>query len=242
MKACTFSATLDELLTHPSGLLVLRGAEGENDGAKPGGSSEEDGDKDGKSEGTDGEGDDADKDKDEKSKPESRELTNTKEALARNVDKRKEAEAEVTTLRAQIKQMEKDGTPDDAIKKQNDELVSTNTKLAADNTALRIQNTFLSDKSHDWVDPEAALRLVDMSDVEIDEKTGKVIGLKAALDKLAKDKKYLIKAVVDNDDKDDDKAPKGRATGKSPRAGTQKDADAAARTAKLRSQFPALRR
>lgn len=58
---------------------------------------------------------------------------------------------------------------------------------------LRIQNAFLLDNTHDWHNPTAALRLADMSDVEIDDEDGSVSGLKEALAKVAKAHPYLIK-------------------------------------------------
>lgn len=72
---------------------------------------------------------------------------------------------------------------------------------------LRIDNAFLT-SDVEWVDAEAALRLVDLSEVEIKD-DGTVKGLKEALEALAKAKPYLVKP------KDEEaKGKKGKGKGK----------------------------
>lgn len=241
MKGCTYRLSLEDIITMPKGLLVLHGADGEKDPAEPdSGSSEDTGDKDDKSKGSGDNEDDEDEGKKAAPDAKDRRIAGLEEEKDRHAKKRLEAENTVAELRAQIKKMEKDGTPDDAIKNQNDELTKTNAALAADNAKLRLENAFLTNKSYDWVDPEAALKLVDLAEVETDEKTGKLIGLDSALTKLAKAKPYLLKK-VDEDSKDDPKPP-ARKTGTPPKPGTQKESDKAAQEAKLRQLYPALRR
>jgi len=60
---------------------------------------------------------------------------------------------------------------------------------------LRIDNAFLT-SDVEWVDAEAALRLVDLSEVEIKD-DGTVKGLKEALAALAEKKPYLVKQKED---------------------------------------------
>lgn len=236
MKNCAYRLSLEELLSAKSGLLVLRGAEGENESGEPNGSSEEEGDDDKSKSGENGE----DKDKGKKAEPTAadRKIASLEEEKQRHYDKRTEAEAEVKSLKLEIKKLQKDGTPDDAVKNENATLAKENESLKASNQKLALANAFLTNNTHSWVDADAAMRLADLSAVEIDEK-GKVIGLTSALDKLAKDKPYLLKAKVE-DKEDDPKKP--RRTGTPPKPGTQKDADKVAAEAKLRQKYPALRR
>lgn len=71
---------------------------------------------------------------------------------------------------------------------------------------LRIDNAFLTSDVK-WVDAEAALRLVDLSDVEIKD-DGTVKGLKEALAALAEKKPYLVQK------DDEEKGKKGKRKGK----------------------------
>lgn len=248
MKGCTYGATLEELLNRPMGILALHGRDGEDDGAKPG---DDAGSEDDEKSDDDNEEDKDDDKKDKSKKPETetvasltRKLSNSEEARNRNADKRKEAETALDLANKKIAKMEKDGTPDDAIKTQNDELTAANAKLVSANQNLMIQVALRDDKGHDWQDPDAVLRLADLTDVEFDEKTNKAIGLKAALDKLAKDKPFLLKPKDDSEDDDKDKKPNGgRGTGKPPaprKPGNQ--SEAAAEAARLKAKYPALRR
>jgi hypothetical protein len=66
------------------------------------------------------------------------------------------------------------------------------TAAAEQLTALRIQNAFLTENTHTWHNPAAAMKLLDLDAVTIGD-NGKVEGLKPAIDKLAKDHPYLIK-------------------------------------------------
>lgn len=236
MKSCTYRLSLDELLNQPSGLLVLRGADGENESGEPNGSSEETGEDD---KSKSGEGKEDEKGKKAAPDAKDRRIAGLEEEKERHARLRQEAVAETKTLKLQIAKLEKDGTPDDALKTSNDELTTSNASLTETNQKLMLQIAFLTEAGFDWVDPDAAMRLADLSDVEFDEKTSKAVGLNAALTKLVKDKPYLLKAKA-TDDEDDSKKP--RRTGTPPKPGSAKDADAAAAQAKLRQKYPALRR
>lgn len=245
MKDCTYRVSLDELLNRPVGHLALLGSDGEDDSDK-GGPDADDKAKGGDDKSKSGDGDD-DKGGDKKAEPsaDQKRITALEEEKQRFYDQREEARAEVKTLKAEIAKLKKDGTPDEALKAEVDKTTKANEKLVAENTRLRLENAFLTENGFDWVDPKAALRLADLDSVEIDEKTGKVVGLNSALTKLAKDSPYLLKPKADDDGKDkDDKdgKPAPRRTGQQPRGGTQKEADQAAREAKLRAKYPALRR
>lgn len=57
----------------------------------------------------------------------------------------------------------------------------------------RIANAILQFPGFTWHDPEVVLQVVDKDMIEFDEETGRAKGVKAALEKLAKDKPYLLK-------------------------------------------------
>lgn len=61
-------------------------------------------------------------------------------------------------------------------------------------TQMALQNAFLTDNKYSWHDPADALALLEKDGLEIDAETGKVTGLRAAIDKLAQKKKHLLKS------------------------------------------------
>lgn len=238
MMNCTYRLSLEELLTMPKGLLALRGADGKDDPAEPDPKPKEDEDDESKS----GDDDDDDKDKGDDKKPDAkdRRIAGLEEEKDRHARLRQEAVDELKNVKAELSKLKKDGTPDDALKNENDTLTATNTTLTEANRSLMLENALLKEVGFDWVDPEAVLRLADLSKVEFDEKTNKAVGLNGVLTKLAKDKPYLLKAKAEDDDDADDQKP--RSTGRAPKAGKQTDAAKKAAEAKLRAKYPALRR
>lgn len=68
-------------------------------------------------------------------------------------------------------------------------------KLTERTNVQALENAFLKDNTYTWHNPERALKLVDMTKVEIDA-DGKVSGLKDALKALATSDAYLVKAEV----------------------------------------------
>ncbi|QPX61859.1 scaffolding protein [Microbacterium phage DannyDe] len=244
MKNCTYRLGLDELLNAPMGLLTLQGRDGDDDGNKGDPDANDDA-KGGDDKSKSGEGDDADKSDKKKAVPSADEkrIAALEEEKQRFYDQREELKVQLKEKDKEIAKLKKDGTPDEALKAEVETTTKANEKLTAENTRLRLENAFLTENGFDWVDPKAALRLADLDAVEIDEKTGKVVGLNSALTKLAKDSPYLLKPKADDEDKDKDgEDKKPRRTGQPPRGGTQKQSDAAAREAKLRAKYPALRR
>ena len=246
MKDCTYRVSLDELLNRPVGHLALLGSDGEDDSDK-GGPDADDKAKGGDDDKSDKSGDDDDAKGGKKAEPtaDQKRIAALEEEKQRFYDQRDEARKELKDAKAEIAKLKKDGTPDEALKAEVEQTTKANEKLVAENTRLRLENAFLTENGFDWVDPKAALRLADLGSVEIDEKTGKVVGLNSALTKLAKDSPYLLKPKADDEDKDGkdkDGKPAPRRTGQPPRGGTQKEADQAAREAKLRAKYPALRR
>lgn len=66
------------------------------------------------------------------------------------------------------------------------------TELQATNQKLALEVAFLKDNTYTWHNPQSALKLVDMSQVTINE-DGSVSGLKDALKALATSNDYLVK-------------------------------------------------
>lgn len=107
------------------------------------------------------------------------------------------ADRRASTAEARVKELEPASTELEALKKQVGEQAETI-------KSLRLDNAFLT-SDIEWVDPDAALRLADLSEVEITQ-DGKVKGLEDALKALAEKKPYLVKK------KDDDKGGKGKSS------------------------------
>lgn len=99
---------------------------------------------------------------------------------------------------------------------------------------LQLRLAFLQDNTYDWHNPQAALRLADLSEVEF--KDGKVTGLDKALKKVAEDNPYLLKPKEDNDSsgKGSNGAPTGVTMGNGKKSSGSNDSQ-------LAQRFPALR-
>ena len=152
---------------------------------------------------------------------------------ARRRNSEKELRRQVEELSGKLKQFE------DADKSELDkatgslaEATAKVEKLTADNQQLRITNAFLMDNTYKWRNPRAALRLVDLENVEIDE-SGKVTGLSEALKALAESDPYLLAENNEDDDNDADESRVGH-----PPAGRRKKGDASRE--KLLAQYPQL--
>lgn len=111
------------------------------------------------------------------------------------------------------------------------ELTTRAEKAESKAAELALQNAFLSDNSFKWRNPKSALRLADLSKIEIDE-DGDVVGLDVALKALARSDPYLL---ADDDEDEDDKS----AVGQPPKT---KKAKGTPEREKLVAKYPALRR
>jgi hypothetical protein len=180
--------------------------------------------------------DDDDTDEDDKPKYSAREYDKLKRRLAAS-DKRQ------GLLQKQLDDLKvgKEGELDKAVKAEIDELKPRVSRLDSDNKTLRLQVAFLGTqiKGVVWQDPDAAMRLIDLSDVDIDPETGAVDkrDLAAAMRRLAKDKPYLVKNAKD-DDKDDDTSSSGREMNGRRKGRRTNEPDRAA----LAKRFPVLGR
>lgn len=105
-------------------------------------------------------------------------------------------------------------------------------KAEADLKQSRLEKAFLENSEYKWKNPKTALKLADLSKVEVDDE-GEVHNLKSALEALAKSDPYLL-----NSDDDEDKGGKG-STGALGTGGKGNQKPDAIKT--LSSRIPALR-
>jgi len=105
--------------------------------------------------------------------------------------------------------------------------------LVEANKELSIKNAFLADKKHVWRNPDSALKLLDLGEVEIDD-DGKITGLDKAIKKLADSDSYLLEP--QDEDTGLPKQPSGDRTRQTPTDKAKKTRD------DLIKKFPALQR
>lgn len=104
-----------------------------------------------------------------------------------------DAEQRANDLEQRLNKLENKDKPEtDLLKSENETLKSENTSLRETLQQSRLENAFLSDNSFEWHNPSHAMRLTDLSDVDIDD-DGSVTGLKEALEATAKEYPYLLK-------------------------------------------------
>lgn len=210
------------------GFNMMADDDGDDDAGSDGGG---DGDDGGGDDGTDDDGDSGEKDS---------------AALARqlaDMEKRmKAADKRADAAEKKIKEAEK--AEQDELTRAKGELEEAQaelTKRDEEIKSLRLNNAFLTANKITWHDPDTALSLaasggylegVTDDDGVVDKKA-----LGSALDKLAKEKKYLVNAESKADDDEPD-GPSGE-----PAGGRSKNAkDREARKKQLSSRFPVLNR
>jgi hypothetical protein len=118
-----------------------------------------------------------------------------------------ELTAENTRLKSENESLKADGKKSDGPSERETQLERDVQNRDQQIQELRIHNAFLAANTFQWHDPADALRLADLRDVEIEE-DGTVVGLKEALQKLAREKPHLIKS----DKKDEPKGKSGSPT------------------------------
>lgn len=255
MMACEASGMLDELLDRPAWDMWLYGSDGNTDDDDTGRDDDEDADEDDEDEDEDNSDDDSKSKKsknawkrpsDSDIKAMQRRISNFDEERDRDKAKIKKLGEEKSDLSKEITRLTAEGVKDEDVKKANAELTSENSKLQATVSDLQIQIAFLGDTTRQWANPSRAVKLLDRSNIEIDDK-GRVTGLKTAIDELAESDPYLLVQPKDSDDDGDDTdADKGtkqqRKTGEQP---TQRRSSGGrgqqARDEKLRQRFSGLR-
>lgn len=115
--------------------------------------------------------------------------------------KRTKAEQDLAQLRdkdmPELQRLQRDLQTSQAAVTERDGVISN----------LRVENSFLTDNTHAWHDPAAALKLLDRSKITVDA-DGNVTGMKDALKALATANPWLLKATP----------PEGGGTGTPPAA------------------------
>lgn len=118
------------------------------------------------------------------------------ETIKRRMDA---ADAEKGKLAKQLRDIEdKDKSEVEKLKRDFEEAQAELKKAREEALAAKLSSEILKFPGFVWHDPEAVLRLVDMEMISVDE-AGAVKGVKDALNKLAKDKPYLLKGKQDKD-------------------------------------------
>lgn len=98
--------------------------------------------------------------------------------------------------KAEKRLQELDDAEKSELEKANRDLADAKARIAQmekDITKGKMANAILQFPGYTWHDPEVVLQVIDMDLIDIDEESGKVKGVKQALDKLAKEKPYLLK-------------------------------------------------
>lgn len=203
----------------------LVGADGDDDSDPPGAGAEET-DDDNADAGA-GDADEETDDEDEEEKPRTYTAAEM-EALRKRM---KAADKHRSKVEAQLRElMDKDLKPDEKTSKELSELRERDAKNTAALNSLRLQNAFLASNRYNWHDPEDAMSLADLSNVEIDEDgTVDRKALAAALKDLATRKPHLVKRDTTSDQGSGDKM-------NSKRKGQGQKAD----RAELVKRFPVL--
>lgn len=182
---------------------------------------------------------DSDKDADQDKGDPNAKIAALEDEKQRQYRRRQEAEKERDELKARLEALEdKDKDEGTKTSEKIQRLESENSELVEALRERTLENAFLKDNTYSWHNPGRALRLADLSEVEIDD-DGNVHGLKAALDKLAKSDAYLIKQEEDAE-KDEDKTSTGGQKNKSKKDKQRESADAQKK--RLHDKYPALRR
>jgi hypothetical protein len=206
---------------------------------------DEDKDKDGDDDGDSGADDDDDDGDDGDGSDDSNKDTISKAEFEALRKRMKAADKRAALAEKKVKEAE-DAKKDD-LTRASDELTTAQDRikeLEQSLQSLRLSNTFLTANKHSWHDPDDALDVAQrkgyLEDV-VDEESGEVDkkALGAALDRLAKDKPYLVKPKSGkdaDDDKDTKQQPSGHGGPK--RSGNNKDEDA--KRAERRKRFPVL--
>lgn len=111
-------------------------------------------------------------------------------------ERMKAADQRASKFEEELKKLRDKDLPEaEKLKRDFEDTQKQVTTLQETNNKLALQVAFLSDNTYAWHNPERALKLVDLSQVEIDG-NGKVSGLKDALKALATSDAYLIKQEV----------------------------------------------
>jgi len=164
-----------------------------------------------------------------------------KDAITRLEKRMKAADRRASAAEKKVKEYEDANKSE--LEKAEGKVKESEAKMAELTTTvsqLQLENAFLRENTHSWADPEDALELAQRrgylegvvdEDGDIDRKA-----LKAALDKLAKEKKHLLANDDGDEDEDDTHSTDSNVGSTRKRKKNKQQVDEAA----LRRQFPAL--
>lgn len=159
-----------------------------------------------------------------------------KELSDENARRRHEAKRladELAEAKAKLKEHEDaDKSETEKLSGQVAELKDQVAQLIKVNQELSIKNAFLADKKHNWRNPDSAMKLIDLSEVEV-AKDGTITGLDKAIKALAESDSYLLEQT--DEDTGLPKQPSGERP-KPPQSKGQKTRE------DLIKRFPALQR
>jgi HPt (histidine-containing phosphotransfer) domain-containing protein len=148
-------------------------------------------------------------------------------------ERMKAADARAARFENELKQLkDKDLPAAEKLQRDFENAQNQVTQLQSTNRQLALKVAFLSDNTYSWHNPERALKLVDLDQLDIDA-DGKVSGLKDALKALATSDPYLVKQDVKQEE---NKTPPGTAPGNNGANGSGKTPAKG-----LESRFPILR-
>lgn len=191
-------------------------------------------------------GNDSDKDDDDKSKgtgSDDADKDDDADADAEKLRKRMKA-ADKRADEAERKLREREDAEKDEVTKAKEKVLETEKEIEGLRSTindLRLQNAFLTANTHPWHDPDDALDVAQrkgyLEDVTDDDGVVSKKDLAKALDRLAKEKPYLVKS-KDKDKDDEPGGPSGEPAGG--RSDNTKD-DKAKEEARRR-RFPILNR
>lgn len=160
----------------------------------------------------------------------------------RHFRRRKEAEKRAEQAERELNELKAKDTPEvERLTQQVSTLETQNTALEENLTTARMEIAFLKDNSYSWHNPGRALKLADLSGVEIDD-DGNVHGLRAALDKLAKSDPYLISQESKEKDKKEKKDLPNTDDPKNPGKKQETKDSKDKKKSELLQKYPALRR
>lgn len=223
----------------PNGFPIFRIYGAEGDGEGDGGNSGGDG------AGNDGDGSssaDTDTDKDGDGTGKDGDTDDERAALKRKLAAadRRAAAAEKKIQDAENQKLDEKTRAE----KERDEANKAVETAAAKLRQQSIQIEFLENNKHVWHNPKAALKLVELDDVEVDD-DGKVTGLDAAITKLAKEHPYLVKPAdgKEGDGEGDGGKGKNGSSGRTPKSKDGKGASSGSdeQRTKLEAKYPVLK-
>jgi hypothetical protein len=134
--------------------------------------------------------------------------TVSKSELIKQQERTRAADERAAKVEKELKQLrDKDLPEQEKLARDYEEATKQVDALRATNGELSLKVAFLEDNAYKWKNPKAAMKLVDLSQVKIEE-DGSVSGLKDALKALATSDPYLLEPKTEKEpDKPGSTAP-----------------------------------